>query len=137
MKVFYDQSEDGLSPVWMLLPINTLEWQLERFYVPLKAPFERFTTEDFNSNQLYITVLIEDLVRNWNERESIGISLPSIQNRFNAQKSKNDIDEEYTISDIQHLVVRMGDIEEVLQMNIQRKFKWELTSNERTCISTR
>jgi hypothetical protein len=124
LKVYYDQFEDGLAPVWMLLPINTLEWQLERFYVSLSTPFEQFTTDDFDTNQLYVSVHIEDLIRNWKERESIGISLSSILQRFKTQKSNNEIDEEYVISDIEHMVVRMSDIEEVLQMNIRSYYDW-------------
>jgi hypothetical protein len=40
-------------------------------------------------------VHMEDLFRNWKERESNGISLPTISKRFESQKLKNNIDEEY------------------------------------------
>ncbi|QGQ95811.1 hypothetical protein EHS13_13460 [Paenibacillus psychroresistens] len=137
MKVYYDEFEGGLSPVWMIVPINLIEWQLERFYISLSTPFEQFTTNDFDSNQLYLTVQIEDLIRNWNEQDSVGISLSSIRSRFESQKSNNDIDVEFICTDIEQLVIRMSDIEEVLQMNIRSYYKWEESSNERACLSTR
>ena len=133
MKVYYEQFDAGLAPVWMLLPINTIEWELERFYVSLNMPFEQFTTDDFDANQLYVSVQIEDLIRNWKERESIGISLSSIRKRIEAQKLINEIDKMYVFSDIEYMVVRMSDIEEVLQMNIHNHYRWDEASHVKAC----
>ncbi|QGQ95893.1 hypothetical protein EHS13_13915 [Paenibacillus psychroresistens] len=130
MKIYYDQLDDGLlAPIWMLLPIHTLEWQLERFYVSFNSPYEQFTTNVFDAKPLYIIVQMEDLFRNWKERESIGISLHSIHKRFNTNN------EELIISDIEYMLVRILDIEEVLQMNIQSLFSFVETNNEMACLA--
>jgi hypothetical protein len=122
LRVYYDQFEDLLAPVWMLLPINILEWQLERFYMALSTPFEPFKTEDFDNNQPNVAVELEDIIRNWKDCTSIGISLSSIRKHFEVKQKLNDIAEKYTISNIEHLVVRIADIEAVLQMNIRNYY---------------
>jgi hypothetical protein len=118
LTVFYDYHEEGIVPILISLRFrpNELDFSKNSLYVPLGAPFQQLNMEDINEFDVGITVLMEDLIVNPERPHAIGISLSSLKLRHAAQLEG--------LFDIQQLLLRMNDIEEVLQMDVRTLYPW-------------
>lgn len=114
LAVIYDFHEDGIKPFSMVVRFaaGELDWNRMVFYIPLEAPFERLMADELEDSGIPgITVLLEDLVVNPRHPRTVGISISSI-----AVRHKDSL---LSLADEVQLVIRMCDIEEVLNMDIR------------------
>ena len=118
LTVFYDYHEEGIVPILLSLRFrpNELDFSKNSLYVPLGAPFQQLNMEEVNELDVGITVLMEDLIVNPERPHAIGISLSSLKIRHATYLEE--------LFDIQHLWLRMNDIEEVLQMDVRTLYPW-------------
>ena len=117
-KVYYDDVDGVLHPVWALLESN---FEDDFVYYSLNAPFERFFPEDFYDDMQSITVTQGDLVRCPVENFSFGISIPMLKRYL--QKNHQDPNLVY---DVEFFIVRFDDLEELMQFNVRGIFRSEV-----------
>ncbi|MGG6309848.1 hypothetical protein [Paenibacillus macerans] len=116
--VIYDYSEDGSWPAWLMVkPQGDFDWKQETLYFPLHTPFQRFSRYDIDDSSFGLSIVQTELVVNMERPDQLGIYLPRVKERL-----KNIRGEEYApsfkLSDIQHFIISMHDIEIVAQMNL-------------------
>lgn len=111
IKVFYDYFNGSLAPIWNVISFRKgeLDWNKDMAFVPIEAPFERQSTEDFGSDSLGITVTLGDLTLNEEKPGMYGIKLNPLRKR--ALENKQDYWE------AEYLMLQVADIEELLHMN--------------------
>lgn len=106
---------DGkLYPMWMLLPVRT-ENEYETYTID--APFERFYPEDFSDTLKIVTVTQAAITRCPFVEQQFDIHIPTVQKDLLAQEKSAD-----EIYDADYFLVRMDDLEEVLQFDIRESF---------------
>jgi hypothetical protein len=119
MSVYYDHDpETGLLvPVWILLEHYGFDWSRPLF-LPIQAPFERFMADQFDPDMLVLSVPDHVYLRTRNTANDIGINLPTL--RVHAEMF---MESHYNISEIRRLMLRVSDIEDVLQYDITNLLK--------------
>lgn len=108
--VIYDYHEDRIKPISLVIRFSEgeLDWTRSVVYIPMDFPFGRQPAEDMeDSGYLGISVLLEDLVTNPKHQRCVGIHLTSIARRH--------LDSLPALQDEVQLIVRMCDIEEVME----------------------
>jgi hypothetical protein len=111
--VFYEYDIEGNKlPKWYLLHFGSysLDWSQNSFYIPIEAPFQIQEAEDFNNQTMSVTVSMGDLIRNPDKHHHFGIDLSSVKK--DAEKRGVNIEE------IEQFIFLVGDIEEILQVEI-------------------
>lgn len=119
IKVIYDFHEEAMHPFTFTIKFGCgeLPWEKNALYIPLTAPFQKLRREDIHDDLQGCSVLLEDLIVNEDKPGAIGISLQRIRERHHIEATAND--------EPIMLVVRMADIEEVMQMEPYRdRFAW-------------
>lgn len=118
MSVYYDRdSETGqLFPVWLLLDHLSFDWS-KPLYISIVAPFERFSVDQFDPDTLALSIPDHVYIRNFNELE-VGLNMPALQ--LHAEKYMGL---HFDVSEIRTLMLRIGDIEDVLQYAISEFFR--------------
>lgn len=114
LSVYYDELDGQLYPVWMLLPARTDE---EYINYSIEAPFERFYPEDFHDDLKIVTVTQAALTKCPLVEQQFNIHIPAIKQDLISQDIPVD-----TIYNADYFLVRMDDLEEVLQFNIKNGF---------------
>lgn len=114
MSVVYDHEDITglLSPVWVVLE-SSFDWS-KTLYFELESPFERLTFDEIDNEVLAFSVPDLVYIRHPGYPYKVGLHLPSLQAYIN--KLEQGID----FSDIHRLMLRISDIENILQVNIQR-----------------
>lgn len=112
--VYYDEMDGQLLPMWMLLPVRTGK-EYETYSI--NAPFERFYPEDFNETMKIITVTQGALTRCPFVEQQFDIHIPTVKQDLLSQRIPPD-----SIYEADYFLVRMDDLEEVLQFNIKNGF---------------
>lgn len=97
---FYDEAFRPLQLVIRSEP-GELDW-FKTLYISLPAPLEPLEAEDYG-DQRAVSVLLEDLVSQTEEKNGLGILLPQIYARHG---------EEFEL-----LIVQMDDVEEILHLD--------------------
>ncbi|OIJ12701.1 hypothetical protein BKP37_12945 [Anaerobacillus alkalilacustris] len=113
-KVYYDEIDGELRPMWLILPVN-IDGAFS--YYSLQAPFERFYPEEFYGDMKNVTVSQGELVRCVDDPYSFGISLDLLTNYL----TKNGYPLE-VIHEADNFIVRFDDLEELLQFDVRGIF---------------
>ncbi|MDQ0207465.1 hypothetical protein [Alkalicoccobacillus murimartini] len=109
MKVYYEELDGNLLPQWLLLPAPNTFGSLT---VNLSAPFERMEAEDFHDELTIVTIT----------QAALAIR-PADQNQFILHTDQASKDLEVSMpADIDYYLIRLEDLEEVLQMNVRSFF---------------
>jgi len=116
--VYYDFHDETIKPFTIVIKFKQgeLDWNKNSITVPLEAPFNRFMSEDFSDAVLSASVLLDDLTVNPDKPNQFSIHIPTIKQRY--AESTSDLWE------IEQLVIRMTDLEEVLQMDPRKYYDW-------------
>lgn len=111
IKVFYDYFDGALAPIWyvILFKKGELDWNKDMAYVPVTAPFDRLSPEEFPAEGMGITVTLGDLTLNEERPGKFGINLDPLRRR-STENGKDFWESEF-------LVLQVSDLEELLQMN--------------------
>lgn len=117
--VYYEYNDEQLVPIWNVIRVDRLhpDWS-KPLYLPLETPFTRFAPEEFEG-EVSVSVLLSDLVINPEQKYHYGIHLPRIAQRVMAEGLEPD--------EIQLLVIRMDDLEELIHM--QKHFAFGMDAN--------
>lgn len=114
LSVYYDEIEGELLPVWLLLPVQN-EKEYETYTI--NAPFERFFQEDFHDAMKLVTVTQAALTRCPFINQQFNIHIPTLKNDLLSQQLSPE-----QIYHADYFIVRLEDLEELLQMNIREQF---------------
>lgn len=116
IKVFYDFHDDAIKPMIMVIRFRRgeIQWDKSMMTVRLDAPFRRQTLDEYDDGIVGLSVHIEDLAVNLEMPGCFRVDLASLR----ARCTPNELDE------IEQFVIRMADIEEVLQMDARQYFDW-------------
>lgn len=133
ISVIYDYSYDGMWPAWMVLKprCGCFDWSTETIYVPIEAPFQRLSRDEMNDDSLGISIIQTDLVMSVKKPNHFGIYLPRVKLRLNKLRGEK-LTPFFRMSDIEHLIIQMCDIEIVMGMNISTRFAWDYSKNDRS-----
>jgi hypothetical protein len=106
--VYYDYDNGHLVPMWKIVRLDLLQpdWS-KALYLPLVTPFSRFEPEEFEQ-EISVSVLLSDLILHAEYHQHYGIFLPRVAQRVEA--------EDCSLSSVKLLVIRMADLEELIQM---------------------
>jgi hypothetical protein len=120
ISVLYDFHEDGIKPYTMIIRFKQGEdmWKKPYLYIPLQAPFHRFMATDFADGVQSVAIILEMLTVNPEKPNMFGIDVWSLRSLIDLP------DTNYT--EIEQFIIRICDIEDVLQMEVQRNYAWEV-----------
>lgn len=114
MNIYYEFDQESLKPITMVITLKSgeLNWSKELIYLPIIAPFQTHMLNEMDLS-FAATVLLEDLTKHPSKTNRVGVSLPRIKSRYA---------ELIDVNLIEHLVIRLADLEEVLQFDAKRIF---------------
>lgn len=116
--VIFDYGEDGAWPAWLMVrPSECFDWKQDTIYVPLHTPFMRYSRDDIDDSSFGLSIVQTELVVNLECPDQIGIYLPRVKERLKKIRGE-EYSPAFKLSDIQHFVISMSDIEIVAQMNL-------------------
>lgn len=98
---YCDFDVEYVRPRQLIVSLQPQDYNKEIVYFPIAGPFVPFEGEDF-SEDLWVSVLLEDLVRPAKGQGIIGINLKAIHERHSIE--------------VLNLVIQFDDVEEVLLM---------------------
>ncbi|OLS34187.1 hypothetical protein BTR22_19045 [Alkalihalophilus pseudofirmus] len=113
-KVYYEDIDGELHPIWFLLKIDTSE-RFARYTVD--APFERFWPEDFHDSMSVITVAQAALVRDPFDSKIFSINLNQVIEDLEAQQANAS-----QLHEASYFLVRIDDLEELLQLSVRELY---------------
>lgn len=116
ISVYYEFHDEDIKPFMLLIKFKpgALQWDKSFLYVHLDTPFLRFMADEFADGILSATILLEDLTVSPLKPGQFGIHLPPVRVRCAG----------YGLENIEQLLVRMCDIEDVLQMDSNNYYEW-------------
>ena len=128
LTVLYDFYEDRMKAETLVLFCRRgeLDWNRRMLRLPLTAPFRPMCRDDYMDGSLHASVLLEDLTVCRDLPHTIGIDLSSMKRRY----EETGLD----LTDVCRLMVRMEDIEEVLQVELTDRFAWNAPKRNKTMI---
>jgi hypothetical protein len=125
LSIFYEEHfETGaLVPIWMVVYYGQrkINWNANRFFVPLHAPFRRKMREDFGDEYISFSVFLEDLTRDIIRPNGFLVNIKSMLPRIHALKAAGNDFDHY---DIDQFIIQMADIEEIMQMDVSPFYDW-------------
>ncbi|SEM80522.1 hypothetical protein SAMN05518847_101848 [Paenibacillus sp. OV219] len=107
-----------LCPTWLLYKIGKLSeatWT-KRLYIPLDAPFERTEIDEYDSTTS-VTVPLSAYTIREDKPNRVGVHLPTVF-AF-AEERCRQVGNQLDCTLIHRLVMRLSDIEEILQIDIR------------------
>jgi hypothetical protein len=125
ISIYYSEYEDALSPMQFVIRFGkgTIDWDEKKMFFPIKAPFERLLSEDFDSEALSISITQADLISNTELPGQFGIYLPAVQTRINKMRGEKYA-LQYDQNEIEQFIIQMWDLEEFLSMNNYDIYDW-------------
>lgn len=125
LSVYFDYIEAQLVPVWMILKFKPggIDWNKDYIYIPINLPFHRHVAEDFDDQIISLSIASTELVISPERPHHFGVHLPTVKMKINKLRGE-EYAPKFLMDDIQHLVIQICDIEEVLQMNVISQFLW-------------
>jgi len=115
-KVYYEDIDGELHPMWILLQASTSE---ETVSYTIDSPFERFWPEDFHDSMVVITVTQAALHRDPFNEKDFSVSIPQVVKDLT--DNKGNLEHLY---DADYFLVRLDDLEELLQMNVRTLYEY-------------
>jgi hypothetical protein len=114
--VIYDFHDDGLKPFMLIVQLDPSELNDGKRikHIPLTAPFERLMANDLEEMGLGVSVLLEDITVSSLHPHSFGIDMKSIAERH--------MHERPSLHEVDRFIVRLCDIEEVLQSDCREYY---------------
>ncbi|GKU78551.1 hypothetical protein [Paenibacillus sp. L3-i20] len=118
----YEESGESklLTPVWMIVECHSLNWD-KTLTIDIKAPFHRITYDELEGVFPSITVPDFAYTRHESNDFQFGIILPLVKKA--ALSAENICQAEIDLSSVYRLVLRIGDIEDILQYNVRPHMK--------------
>ncbi|WP_163538268.1 hypothetical protein [Gracilibacillus sp. YIM 98692] len=107
MTLYYDYIDNMKVPMWLV--VENFEWEGRTLYLPITSNFSTGDMDNFEGDELSVSVLISDLILNSTLDDHFGINLENVESRINNQG--------YSQEDITKLVVRVEDVKEVFYMD--------------------
>lgn len=101
---YCDFDVEYIRPRQLIVRLQPQDYEKDIVYFPIAGPFVPFEAEDFTED-LWVSVLLEDLVRPAKGQGIIGIHLSGIMQRHNME--------------VLNLVIQFDDVEEVLLLNLK------------------
>lgn len=124
--IYEESGEDSLmTPVWMVIDNCRFDWS-ELLHIDIQAPFERLTYDDIDSDHVAVTVPEAAYTRLPDQQHVVGIRLENVRKGAFELLKKYQVDHDYDgfdLSPINRLVLRINDIEDVLQYDVSKYFK--------------
>lgn len=119
MNVYYE--EDGETgqqiPVWILLhDASAFDWS-KTLYIRLDGPFEAHGIHDWEEELLALSVPDHVYVRHPRNPALVGLHLPTLRAYVDRQTAMADFPVSYL--DIDRLLLRISDVEDVLQYSVR------------------
>lgn len=102
---YCDFDTEIVRPRQLIVILQHHDYEKDVVYFPVAGPFVPFEAEDF-SEELWVSVLLEDLVRPQSGQGILGVHLAGILERHGIE--------------VLNLVIQFDDIEEVLQYRPRR-----------------
>lgn len=123
ISVVYDLDIDSarLFPEWMMINYFTFDWA-NTIYISIETPFERFTFDEIESDVLALSVPDHVYVRHPNDPTIFGLHLPSLKSYINKTM---DGFSQINVKEIQRLMLRFSDIEDILEVEIRSIVQWK------------
>lgn len=118
LTVLYDYYEDKMKAETFVLFCRRgeLDWNRRMLRLPLTAPFRPMCRDDYMDGSLHASVLLEDLTVCQDLPHAIGIDIGAMKRRY----EETGLD----LSDVCRLMIRMEDIEEVMQVELSGRYSW-------------
>jgi hypothetical protein len=113
-KVYYENIDGEVNPIWMLLKANTSE---DYVTYTVDAPFERFWPEDFHDSMAVITVTQAALNLDLFNEKEFSVNIPQVISDLTDNRDKMEY-----LHEADFFLVRFDDLEELLQMNVRRLY---------------
>jgi hypothetical protein len=125
ISIYYDYFDDKLCPIWMLIKYKkgAFDWNKEKLYIPVNAPFERKMCEDFYDTELTLTITQVDMFVSEHKVGNFGINIPSVKKRINKMRGEKYA-EFFRLDDIEQFIIQISDIEEVMAMSGFDNYGW-------------
>lgn len=124
ISVIYDNYEDCMVPLWMLINSEGgINWHEDALYIPINLPFQRISRYEVDEYSLNLSIVQTELIISHDHPECIGIYLPRVKARIDKLRG-NGITPSFLLSDIQNFIIQVSDIEMILQMNTSAIFAW-------------
>jgi hypothetical protein len=119
MNVYYE--EDGETgqhiPVWILLrKAQAFDWS-KTLYIRLDGPFEAHGLEEWEEDLLALSVPDHAYVRHPRNPALLGLHLPTL--RAYVERQPSLAADPVSVPDIDRLLLRISDAEDVLQYNVR------------------
>jgi hypothetical protein len=123
ISVYYVEYEDLLAPRFLCIWFgrDVIDWDKTNIYIPVNSPFKRKLSEDFDQDVLSLSIVQSELIVNEDKPGKFGIHLPAVQKRLNKTRADTM---PYDQSDIEQFIIQMGDIEEILQLDVNSHYEW-------------
>jgi hypothetical protein len=122
--VYYDYTDEGLSPRWMVINFGTgkLDWTKKYVYLPVQVPYKRKTAEEFIDVEMGLTITLVDLVMNADKEGCFGVHLTSVKDRVNKMRGRGEFP--YTLDEVETFIIQICDIEDVLAIDGNELYTW-------------
>ena len=113
IKVIYEESGENnyYSPVWMVIERFTVDWN-KTFYLDIDSPFERQHDDQIDMDKLTLYVPDYAYVLHKTDPNKLGLHLPTLQDYVNKMHLGIEM------PDIERIILRISDIEDVLQYSL-------------------
>ncbi|MFD0589549.1 hypothetical protein ACFQZE_16290 [Paenibacillus sp. GCM10027627] len=128
--VFYEMDgETGIQlPVWLMLDdIGGEQWN-SALYILFEAPFERFLFHELDQDVMALSVPDHVYVKDRDNPFAIGIHMPALKSYANRMMAASD--DYYSEADLSRLMLRISDIEDILQLDVRAQLSWETAQTD-------
>lgn len=124
ISVLYDLDIDNarLYPLWMMINYFSFDWT-KTIYISIETPFERFTFDEIDSDVLALSVPDNVYIRHPLDPSLFGLHLPSLKKYIN--KTLVGSGPPIDVNDIQRLMLRISDIEDIMETEIRSFVQWK------------
>lgn len=123
-RVYYetDDMSSGLPvPLWMIIEeFEAGDWN-STYKVRLDAPFEAYEMDEMDPDVMAVSVPDHVYVRDVNDPLAFGIHLPSLRSYIGRFTIVSDY--RFSRSDIRRLMLRIADLEDVLQYELRTRLQ--------------
>ncbi|GIN93378.1 hypothetical protein J22TS1_44290 [Siminovitchia terrae] len=114
MKILYEEIDGTLNPKLMIIPFSA-ETQTHRVQIDVESSFERIYLEDFHDDFSGLTISQGEMLRDHFDETKFLIDIKLVK-QYMLKREINPA----LIYELEHFVMLLDDVEELLQMDIRR-----------------